>query len=344
MMAGSITPNELRDEIAEVLWARVSANELDAVCDTLGFAPQPDGGDDPMASKRKYVRSRLWDRRTLGDLAEMARRVDEEFGDERLRAALARMGPHGVEGELRNLIFAANGPKPRIVLRDAINNIIDIVENAEYCLVYDRPLATAGLSWRELTAWWAETHGDRGDELTNARALYARLAESLGSAPERRLFETYCKHYGPARSFELPALIPQVYLHYDPYTRAEVAARAGEELPRQRMDFLLLFPDRVRVVIEVDGKQHYSTDDGAEPRLYAQMMAEDRRLRLSGYEIYRFGAQELTGAGAEAVVSGFFGALLGRHGSEAETESHGDSEELADLIGAVLGDPSSPRR
>jgi very-short-patch-repair endonuclease len=138
------------------------------------------------------------------------------------------------------------------------------------------------------------------------------LAESLGSAPERRLFETYCKHYGPARSFELPALIPQVYLHYDPYTRAEIAARAGEELPRQRMDFLLLFPDRVRVVIEVDGKQHYSTDDRAEPRLYAQMMAEDRRLRLSGYEIYRFGGQELTGAGAEAVVSDFFGALLGR--------------------------------
>jgi hypothetical protein len=52
----------------------------------------------------------------------------------------------GVGAELKNLIFAANGPKPRIVLRDAINNVIEITENAEFCMVYDRPLAEAGLS------------------------------------------------------------------------------------------------------------------------------------------------------------------------------------------------------
>jgi len=34
---------------------------------------------------------------------------------------------HGVAGDLKNLIFAADGPKPRIVLRDAINNVIEIV-------------------------------------------------------------------------------------------------------------------------------------------------------------------------------------------------------------------------
>jgi transposase len=40
-------------------------------------------------------------------------------------------------------------------------------------------------------------------------------------------------------------------------------------LPRQRTDFLLLLPDRVRVVIECDGK-HYADDDGrASPRRYA---------------------------------------------------------------------------
>src|SRR5690606_24500522 len=37
----------------------------------------------------------------------------------------------------------------------------------------------------------------------------------------------------------LPALIPQVYLHYDPYTLAQLGGVG--RLPRQRMDFLLLF-------------------------------------------------------------------------------------------------------
>jgi hypothetical protein len=30
----------------------------------------------------------------------------------------------------------------------------------------------------------------------------------------------------------------------------------------------------------------------ARPRLYAEVIAEDRRLRLSGYEVYRFGDSE----------------------------------------------------
>jgi hypothetical protein len=47
---------------------------------------------------------------------------------------------------MKNLIFAADGPKPRIVLRDAINNDLEIVENAESCLIYDQPLADAGLT------------------------------------------------------------------------------------------------------------------------------------------------------------------------------------------------------
>ncbi|MGW4014594.1 MULTISPECIES: hypothetical protein [unclassified Streptomyces] len=89
------------------------------------------------------------------------------------------------------------------------------------------------------------------------------------------------------------------------------------------MDFLLLAPDRSRIVIEVDGVQHYSRPnppDGqgrishtAVPRLYAEMVAEDRRLRLAGYEIYRFGGWELTGPGGEHMLTDFFTELRARH-------------------------------
>jgi very-short-patch-repair endonuclease len=47
------------------------------------------------------------------------------------------------------------------------------------------------------------------------------------------------------------------------------------------MDFLLLLSDRQRVVIEVDGKQHYAQGDQASPALYSEMVAEDRLLTVS---------------------------------------------------------------
>ena len=43
------------------------------------------------------------------------------------------------------------------------------------------------------------------------------------------------------------------------------------------------------------------------------MVAEDRKLRLRGYEVYRFGGQELTALGAADVLREFFSELLARH-------------------------------
>jgi hypothetical protein len=107
----------------------------------------------------------------------------------------------------------------------------------------------------------------------------------------------------------VPALIPQVYLHYDPYVRSRGSAGP---LFRQRMDFLLLLPGSRRVVIEIDGKQRYARPDGrADPAAYAARMAEDRRLRLSGYEVHGFGGQEFVdGASAERLLDEFFDELL----------------------------------
>jgi hypothetical protein len=43
------------------------------------------------------------------------------------------------------------------------------------------------------------------------------------------------------------------------------------------------------------------------------MVAEDRRLRLAGYEIYRFGGWELTAPGGKQLPEAFFTVLLARH-------------------------------
>jgi hypothetical protein len=230
----------------------------------------------------------------------------------------------GVDGQLKNIIFASTGPKPRIVLRDAINNFIEVVENAEFCLFYDRPLGEAGLTWAELLDWWKHTKGLEGQADEVARDLYPRLSRSLASPPEKTLFRTYYKHYSSVEEgARQPALLPQVYLHYDPRTRRE---RGGgpSVLMRERMDFLLLLPRGVRIVLEVDGKQHYAEGDTASPRLYSEMVAEDRRLRLGGYEVYRFGGHELTAPDAADMLREFFRKLLTRH----DVAEYGSDERL----------------
>jgi hypothetical protein len=95
--------------------------------------------------------------------------------------------------------------------------------------------------------------------------VFARLQRSLSNEPEQRILRAYGKLYGTA-GFDIPALIPQVYLHYDPYTARELGNRHSP-LTRQRMDFLLLLPNRARVVLELDGRHHYADGRGmADPR------------------------------------------------------------------------------
>jgi very-short-patch-repair endonuclease len=218
----------------------------------------------------------------------------------------------GVSTGFKNLVFAADGPKPDLVLADAVSNSIQIVRNAEYSLIFDRPLPTDGLLWNQLVDWYATREGMGAKDKAVARALYRRLKRSLASPPEHQLFERYFKVWVPRLGDRLPALVPQVYLHYDPLT---VKQRARDKvLPRQRMDFLLLLPHLQRVVIEVDGQQHYSHDGEPAPHLYADMMIADRDLRLLGYEVYRFGGHEFGQKNSDDSLDAFFRRLFERHG------------------------------
>lgn len=229
-----------------------------------------------------------------------------------------------VSGAMKNIIFASTGPKPELVFRDAINNDVEITRNSEHVLVYDLPMpANGAIEWKHLRDWWAKNHNV--NEALAKSQLFQRLQQSVRSgrsAGEYAIFRTFYKIYAPLLGDKLPALLPQVYLHYDLYTKRQ----RGEEqvLTRQRMDFLLMLEHGVRIVIEVDGRHHYATDDGqdlwiANAQKYAEMASEDRRLRLAGYEVYRFGGAEFSdvelknwsvGADAEAMLKRFFDQLL----------------------------------
>lgn len=223
-------------------------------------------------------------------------------------------------GRPKNLIFASS-EKPELRLSDALNNDIEIVTNADKVLVFDRPIGNDGLRWNDLQQWWAEAK-----QITDAkqakRSLYNRLKASLPSSspPQTLLFEAFFEGFGSSVP-HLPTLLPEVWLQWDPQTVRERGAKA---LTRFRMDFLLLLPQGVRVVIEVDGK-HHNADPGtgiADAKRYGQMARADRDFKLAGYEVFRFGAAELQKSTARSDVKAFFEALFKRYGVSTNSPSH----------------------
>ena len=86
-------------------------------------------------------------------------------------------------------------------------------------------------------------------------------------------------------------MFPQVWLYYDPKLQKD---RIKKIFEHQRMDFLMLFSESQRVVIEIDGVQHYAEyvegnkKHYASVDKYADMMAAQREMSLAGYDVYRF--------------------------------------------------------
>ncbi|WP_407109565.1 hypothetical protein ACE1N8_00110 [Streptomyces sp. DSM 116494] len=307
-MTEAIRMEQLRELVKQELVRKTTGSTLPGVCQRLGMSLPDETGHLNGYSKGQYVRERL---ESVGDreLPDLARRVVAQLGSDELEAVLARMGPRGASGEFRNLIFAGIGPKPRIVYPDAVGNHLRLEENAEFWLLYDQPLTFEGLTWGHLLDWWRSTEPAVSglDGVRASSHLYRRLKQSLDekSPPEHTFFAAYARRLAGPGGTDLPAMLPQVHLHYDPYTKAMRGGRPGR-LTRERMDFLMLLPNGVRVVLEVDGVHHYSEDGRPSPRVYADMVREDRALRLAGYEVYRFGGYELMQAGAETLVDRFF--------------------------------------
>jgi hypothetical protein len=193
---------------------------------------------------------------------------------------------HG--GRPKTLIFATPH-KPDLRLSDVIDNEIEIATGADQVLVYDRQITRDGLRWRDLQAWWKDTQGIDSDGEAK-RSLWRRLRQSLpASRPQQMLFDLYHDIHGE-RTYDLPALLPEVWLHWDPQT---VKARGLNAMLNLRMDFLMLLPGGHRIVLEVDGKHHYATGRLADPSVYAATMRGDRELKLARYDVFRFGAADL---------------------------------------------------
>ena len=170
-----------------------------------------------------------------------------------------------------------------------------------------------GMAENNDTRLYRVIYSHRNDEVYN---LYRRyIAEALQIIDETRCFiflfskidgmglcDTYSFTDNKKRILSIVAenqsnfdvISSQLYF-YSKEIRTEVIHKGrGSNVvyTHQRMDFLMLLPNGIRVVIEIDGKQHYSEGDISSPKLYAEMMVDTRELQLKGYEVYRFGGYE----------------------------------------------------
>jgi hypothetical protein len=114
-------------------------------------------------------------------------------------------------------------------------------------------------------------HGAGATILSNSEprrheTRFLRLQEEMSAkctaAGDPRRVSAGFKTFG-AGVHGLPALLPEVWLHWDPKT---INQRGALAFPNHRMDFLMLLPGGRRFVFEIDGKQHYAVGERAEPR------------------------------------------------------------------------------
>lgn len=196
--------------------------------------------------------------------------------------------------------------------------MLEPVGHQDKYLLYDEDIGANGLTWGELLEWYNNNH------LPFDKGLLEKLWDAVkhcGSPIEEQFFSFYLEiieEYGD----NIPALLPQVYLFYDSKVQKE---RTVKIFDHQCMDFLMLFSGSQRVVIELDGVQHYS--DGtvqipdspypqpiASTAKYASMVSAQREMTLAGYEVYRFGGKEFQNQEqAKAMVQQFLLDLFSKH-------------------------------
>lgn len=294
------------DTCAEILYVR-SANDIAQWCDRLEMGPS---NKEPFSSKRSYVRDRVLNTPS-STLPAVIENVLREFQphaegkgkepptEEWLHAWEALRGAFGID-EIQSIVFASRG-KPDLVLHDVPNRQLADVKGA--ALIWHTSIAEKGLTIADMLRWWRSNR--RAED-----SLYQRFVECCQTEDERAVLNFYYNEKVGRidEKCELPALLPQVWLAYDPLTRQQRLGQAAVE--RQRLDFLMYLPGRRKVIIEIDGIHHISRNGGrACLETYSEGLAADRGLMAKGYTIYRFGANEIQKDRAD-VLGQFFHDIL----------------------------------
>ena len=197
----------------------------------------------------------------------------------------------------KNVIFGSK-TKPDIYITDGIDNRIEIANKTDGILIYDEPINKGTVTIHDIKTWWQKDHPVN-------ESFIGYLCEQLNEI-EAKFCKAYYRYFSENTE---PALFSQVHLHYDPKTITQLVEIEGKKkrLTFQRMDFLILY-NNYRIIIEIDGVEHYSSDGKPDPKKYSDQVAYDRKMKFLGYHIFRLGGHELS-KNFDMVVSDFLKSL-----------------------------------
>jgi AbiJ-like protein len=117
------------------------------------------------------------------------------------------------------ILFASRHGKPALRLRDVLDQSIEVLTGDDTVLAYDVPVSDRGLTWRDVESWWSHRKGISADRAK--LELWRRLVTVCAdvSPAQHALLVTY---YDYAKDHDpLFALLPEVWLHWDPVSRRQ---------------------------------------------------------------------------------------------------------------------------
>lgn len=189
------------------------------------------------------------------------------------------------------LYFGADNKKPDIVVKDVLDSKLEIINDNEI-LVYDGSISDS-LLYKDFKQWWSVV----------STTKYKNYKTSLNYM-EQKVADFYKNSY--KQRDDLPVLIPQVYLHYDPKDqKLRKKLLSGKILTFQRMDFLIIYKGK-RVILEIDGSTHTPQNS---LEYYSKQCEYDRNMKFLGYDVFRLGGHELT-YNFDNILSDFFNKLF----------------------------------
>ncbi|MFE9687855.1 hypothetical protein [Streptomyces sp. NPDC006285] len=141
----------------------------------------------------------------------------------------------------RQVVFATRR-KPDIRISSVLDGELEILDKAEHdddVLVYDRVVGNEGLRWRDLMDWWQTKHSIHDTGQAKQTLLHRmRVSVPEEATGQDNLGNLYYDLYKDDLD-ERPALLPEVWLHWDHQTIGQRRDRAQHSI---RMDYLMLLP------------------------------------------------------------------------------------------------------
>ena len=198
-------------------------------------------------------------------------------------------------GELP-IIFSAKG-KPNLKFNMSNGNIKLFKDNNFY-YIYDKEISNLGVRKYDIEEWCSDNNILKVE-------FYRKIRESIRKEAKEQIkfFDYYMKNIysNPKKDF---FLFPEVYLN--------INAKMGDRENKQCVDFLMILPNKEKIIIEIDGIGHYGSKKNGEWKIdqkkYAVDRKFDREMYFQGYKVFRFSNYEINND--ENLIYKFFDELF----------------------------------